>query len=112
VADLREFCLLVLPPSTDPAMPASSSTFKAAEDDKVMPIDAEDPTKTIQIEADLNPRLEGGLVDFLRCNKDIFVWSSEEMLSIARKVTEHTLNIKPVSKPVKQGGRCYNQKKQ
>jgi hypothetical protein len=28
-----------------------------------------------------------------------------------REVTEHTLNIKPDSKPVKQGMRCFNQEK-
>jgi putative protein kinase ArgK-like GTPase of G3E family len=38
-------------------MPASSCSFKAAEDAKVMQIDAEDPSKTIQIGAILGLRI-------------------------------------------------------
>jgi hypothetical protein len=37
-------------------MPPSSDTFKAAEDAKAVEIDAEDPAKTIQIRASLNPK--------------------------------------------------------
>jgi hypothetical protein len=37
-------------------MPPSSGAFKAAEDAKVMQIDTEDPTKTLQIRAGLNPK--------------------------------------------------------
>jgi hypothetical protein len=33
------------------------------------------------------------------------------MSGVSRVVTEHTLNIKPASKPVKQGMRCFNQEK-
>jgi hypothetical protein len=33
------------------------------------------------------------------------------MSGISLEVTEHTLNIKPGSKPVKQGLRCFNQEK-
>jgi hypothetical protein len=33
------------------------------------------------------------------------------MQSISQEVTEHTLNIKPGSRPVKQGLRCFNQEK-
>jgi hypothetical protein len=33
------------------------------------------------------------------------------MLGVSREVTEHTLNIKPGSKPVKRGLWCSNQEK-
>jgi hypothetical protein len=33
------------------------------------------------------------------------------MSTISREVTEHTLNIKPSSNPVKQGLRCFNKEK-
>jgi hypothetical protein len=33
------------------------------------------------------------------------------MSGVSREVTEHTLNIKPDSKPIKQGLRCFNQEK-
>jgi hypothetical protein len=51
------------------------------------------------------------LVDFLQCNKGIFVWRPAEMTGISQVIAEHTLNIKPGSKPVKQGMRFFNQEK-
>jgi hypothetical protein len=33
------------------------------------------------------------------------------MPSVSREVAKHTLNIKPGSKPIKQGLRCFNQEK-
>jgi hypothetical protein len=41
---------------TWPSHAPSSDTFKAAEDAKAVEIDAEDPAKTIQIRASLNPK--------------------------------------------------------
>jgi hypothetical protein len=40
-----------------------------------------------------------------------FVGSLVEISSVSQEVTEHTLNIKPGSKSVKQGMRCFNQEK-
>jgi hypothetical protein len=37
-------------------MPPTSSIFKADKDAKVMPIDAEQPAKTMQIGASLEPK--------------------------------------------------------
>jgi hypothetical protein len=54
VAEPRELCLRVSPASTGPAMPSSSSTFKAVDDAKAMQIDIEDTSKTVQIRAGLN----------------------------------------------------------
>jgi hypothetical protein len=55
-AELREMCLHVPPTSTGLAMLSSSGAFKAVEDAKVVPFNAQDPTKTIQIGASLNPK--------------------------------------------------------
>jgi hypothetical protein len=33
------------------------------------------------------------------------------MLGVSREVAEHTLNIKPCSRPIKQGMWCFNQEK-
>jgi hypothetical protein len=54
-------------------MPPSSGAFKAADDAKVMQIDAEDPTKTVQIGA---MQID---VDIHRRNKDIFAWGLAKM---------------------------------
>ena len=48
------------------------------------------------------------LVDFLRANADIFAWSPSDMPGIPREVAEHSLDIRPNSKPVKQRLRCFN----
>jgi hypothetical protein len=42
------------------------------------------------------------LFDFLQKNRDIFAWKPFDMPRISREVTEHSLNIKAGSKPVKQ----------
>jgi hypothetical protein len=93
------------------AMPSMFSGFKATEDSKVVQINAKDLTKTVQIKADLSPKQEGELIDFLCCKKGVFAWWPAEMLGVSRQVTKHTNNIKPESKTFKQGLRCFNQEK-
>jgi hypothetical protein len=51
------------------------------------------------------------LVDFLRANADIFAWSPSDMPSILREVTEHSLDIQPNFKLVKQHLRCFDELK-
>ena len=51
------------------------------------------------------------LVDFLRANADIFAWSPSDMPGIPREVAEHSLDIRPNSKPVKQRLRRFNELK-
>jgi hypothetical protein len=41
----------------------------------------------------------------------MFAWSLAEMPGVSQEVAEHTLNIKPSSKPIKQGLRRFNQEK-
>jgi hypothetical protein len=42
------------------------------------------------------------LIEFLRASADIFAWSPSDMLGIPREVAEHSLDILPNSKSVKQ----------
>ena len=51
------------------------------------------------------------LVDFLRANADIFAWSHSDMPGIPREVAEHSLDVRPNSKPVKQRLRRFNELK-
>ena len=51
------------------------------------------------------------LVDFLRANTDIFAWSPSDMPGIPRKVAEHSLDIRPNSKLVKQLLRRFDELK-
>jgi hypothetical protein len=48
---------------------------------------------------------------FLRVNIDIFAWSPLDMPGIPREVTEHTLEIRAGSKPVKQRLRRFDEEK-
>jgi hypothetical protein len=51
------------------------------------------------------------LVDFLRANSDMFVWSPSDMPGIPREVAEHSLDIRAGSKPVKQRLCCFDEEK-
>jgi hypothetical protein len=56
VAELSELSLQATSVLPDLAMPPSSGVFKVAEDAMVVQIDTEDPAKTVQIGASLNPK--------------------------------------------------------
>jgi hypothetical protein len=51
------------------------------------------------------------LVDFLRANADIFVWSPSDMPSIPREVAEHSLDILPHSRAVQQRLRRFDEER-
>ena len=51
------------------------------------------------------------LIDFLCANADIFAWSPSDMPGIPRKVAEHSLDVRPNSKPVKQRLRRFDELK-
>jgi hypothetical protein len=51
------------------------------------------------------------LVDFLRANAEIFVWSPSDMPDIPRDVAEHSLDIRAGARPVKQSLRCFDEEK-
>jgi hypothetical protein len=55
-AELRELSVQTPVASSSLAMPPSFSTFKATNDAKAVQINSENPTKTIQIGAGLNPK--------------------------------------------------------
>jgi len=51
------------------------------------------------------------LDDFLYTNADVFAWSPSDMLCIPREVTEHSLEIRAGSKPMKQRLRRFDEEK-
>ena len=51
------------------------------------------------------------LVEFIRENRDIFAWKPSDMPSVLRELAEHTLNIDPKFKPVKQFLRQFNEER-
>ena len=67
-----------------------------------IPLDEEDPRKSTRIGADLEGKIQKGLIRFLRENIDVFAWSQEDMPGIDPSVITHRLNVHPSSKPVRQ----------
>ena len=57
-------------------------------------------------------RLKLALWHFLREYWDIFAWHPSDMPGIPRRLAEHSLNIIPGFKPVKQTLRCFFESKQ
>jgi hypothetical protein len=51
------------------------------------------------------------LVDFLRANTEFFAWSPSDMPGIPRDVAEHSLDIRPGARPVKQHLRRFDEEK-
>ena len=47
------------------------------------------------------------LVQFLKENLDVFVWSHEDMSGISLKVIQHKLSVDPKMKPVQQKRRVF-----
>ena len=42
------------------------------------------------------------LVSFLRANANMFAWKPVDMLGVPREKIEHSLNVSPTAKPIKQ----------
>ena len=57
-------------------------------------------TKTTRIRMTLSLEMKSMLVQFLKENLDVFIWSHENMLGISPKVIEHKLNVDPEKKPI------------
>ena len=62
-------------------------------------IDGE-PMKTTRVGTTISADMKKKLVQFLKENLDIFVWSHEDMPGISPKVIQYRLNVDPEKKPV------------
>ncbi|GKV21394.1 hypothetical protein SLEP1_g31378 [Rubroshorea leprosula] len=73
---------------------------KATSVEKVeeVQIDDNDPTKKTQIGTKLNPREREELIGFLKANKDVFAWTSTDMLEILTSIAVHKLSTNPLKK--------------
>jgi hypothetical protein len=89
-----------------------AGNFEPAEAVKSVPLDpSNDADKKVRIDSELDPKLEVVLVDFLRANAEIFVWSPSDMPGIPRDVAEHSLDIRAGARPVKQHLRRFDEEK-
>ena len=73
-----------------------------AKETKEVDLSTGDKNKTAKIRANLNPKKESMLVSFL-CNKaNVFAWKLADMPGVPRELVEHSLNVSPTTKPIKQ----------
>jgi hypothetical protein len=66
-----------------------------------------DSKKKVRVGAQLPSEIKEALVAFLRKNKDVFVWSHEDMPGIPPSVIAHKLMVDPSHRPVKQRRRTF-----
>ncbi|GKV48647.1 hypothetical protein SLEP1_g55446 [Rubroshorea leprosula] len=62
-----------------------------AEEVEKVQLDDRDPTKKTQIGTKLSSKERAELIDFLKSNKDVFAWTSADMLGIPTSVAVHKL---------------------
>ncbi|XP_075515912.1 uncharacterized protein LOC142550720 [Primulina tabacum] len=82
--------------------------FVAEEEQKVVEIG---PGQQIRVARDLIISTRVSLVNYLKANIHVFVWSQQELTGISPLVAEHKLNILPGSHPVKQKKRHFGPEK-
>ena len=75
------------------------------EEEKVEALDTvelidREPMKTTIVGTTISADMKKKLVQFLKENLDIFVWSHEDMPGISPKVIQYRLNVDPEKKPV------------
>ena len=76
--------------------------FKSAHETKLVDFVPGDSSQQFSISANLDPKYESALIEFIRENRDIFAWKPSDMPGVPRELAEHTLNVDPKFKPVKQ----------
>ncbi|GKV06360.1 hypothetical protein SLEP1_g18260 [Rubroshorea leprosula] len=65
-------------------------------------IDDRDQNRKTQIGTRLSPKERAELIAFLQANKDVFTWTSADMLGIPTSVSQHKISTNPLKKPVTQ----------
>jgi hypothetical protein len=63
------------------------------------------PKQTVVISKDLTSQDEEKLISCLSRNKDVFAWSTLDLVGVSRTVIEHSLGIDPSVRPKKQRSR-------
>ncbi|GKV15428.1 hypothetical protein SLEP1_g26224 [Rubroshorea leprosula] len=69
---------------------------------ETVPLSLHEPDKTVKIGTKLTPKERTELLEFLKDNRDVFAWTTDEMPSIPTKFTVDKLSIDPTKKSVVQ----------
>jgi hypothetical protein len=107
VLDQRNIhCLTTQREASEVTHPAAVEKTKAQlqsnDGTKTVPLDPATPKQTVVISEDLTSRDEEKLISCLYRNKDVFAWSSLDLVGVSRTVIEHGLGIDPSVRPKKQ----------
>src|ERR1041384_5498584 len=113
--ELKEIAM-AMDKSTFPLVSRSESkeyrrNFSIDSDTVTHQVHPTDPDKTVRVYAHLPEEQATTLIAFLRDEWKIFAWCPPDMPGIPRKFAEHTLRIKPNTKPVKQALRRFSEPK-
>lgn len=78
------------------------SSFKLADDKKVIGIDPKCHYKVMRISTNLPPKLEVSLMGILPQNIDTLMWKPTQMLGILHDMAKHFPNIYPEARAIQQ----------
>ncbi|GKU93606.1 hypothetical protein SLEP1_g7183 [Rubroshorea leprosula] len=79
---------------------------------ETVPLNPDVPERTVKIGTKLTKEERGELLEFLRVNQDVFVWTTDEMPGVPAELTVHKLSTDPTRRPVVQKRRLFGPEKQ
>jgi hypothetical protein len=99
-------CLTTQREVSEATRPAADKKVKAQlqsnDGMKTVPLDPATPKQTVVISEDLTLQDEEKLISCLSRNKDVFAWSTLDLVGVSRTIIEHGLGIDPSVRPKKQ----------
>ena len=75
-------------------------------------LDESGPERTTRIGTLASQPIRQALAAFFKMNRDVFVWSHEDMPGIDPSVIVHRLNVNPASIPIRQKKRVFVQERE
>jgi hypothetical protein len=92
-----------VPESASPtAREHDKAQLQSNDGTKTIPLDKATPKQTVTISEDLTSHDEEKLLCCLSKNKDVFAWSTLDLVGASRSIIEHSLGIDPSVRPRKQ----------
>jgi hypothetical protein len=99
-------CLMTQHEVSEATRPAANEHEKAQlqsnNGTKIVPLEPATPKQTVIISEDLTSQDEEKIISCLSRNKDVFAWSTLDLVGVSRTVIEHSLGIDPSVRPKKQ----------
>jgi hypothetical protein len=92
----------VPPPTRPTANEHEKAQLQSNDGTKTIPLDQATPKQTVIISEDLTSHDKERLISCLSKNKDVFAWSTLDLVGVSRTIIEHSLGIDPSVRPKKQ----------